>query len=320
VSPDTVTWTQVFSGRSSGQTVQLESYAFSTTSGRYVRIVGHGNSSSHLEQHRGSRDRGTTTRTAVPVLPVASVVASANDGNLPQNTLDNSLATRWSAQGDGQWIRYDLGALAAIDHLDIAWFLGDTRSSSFDIQVSPDTVTWTQVSGRSSGQTVQLESYAFPRRPAVTSASLAMATAPAPGTASRKSRSGARRPAQAPAAGRAPGRAERCHPVARRRLRDPVRRHPQHRDHEWRGGSRERAATDWTNLAAIVRFNPTGTIDARNGGDYAPRAPSPTPRARATTSAWTSTSRPTLHGLRDPGGGTEQLWGARSPSGPSCPR
>ena len=28
-------------------------------------------------------------------------------------------------------------------------------------------------------------------------------------------------------------------------------------------------AADWTNLAAIVRFNPTGTIDARNGGDYA---------------------------------------------------
>src|SRR5213076_2665716 len=77
--------------------------------------------------------------------PVASVVASANDGNLPQNTLDNTLATRWSAQGDGQWIRYDLGGLAAIDHVDIAWYLGDTRVSSFDIQVSLDTVTWTKV-------------------------------------------------------------------------------------------------------------------------------------------------------------------------------
>src|SRR6266516_2358857 len=28
-------------------------------------------------------------------------------------------------------------------------------------------------------------------------------------------------------------------------------------------------AADWTNLAAIVRFNPTGTIDVRNGADYA---------------------------------------------------
>src|SRR5207244_13268901 len=28
-------------------------------------------------------------------------------------------------------------------------------------------------------------------------------------------------------------------------------------------------AADYTNLAPIVRFNPTGTIDARNGGEYA---------------------------------------------------
>src|SRR5437899_11049980 len=100
---------------------------------------------------------------ALAALPAASVVASANDGNVPQNTLDKSLATRWSAQGDGQWIRYDLGALAAIDHLDIAWYLGDTRTASFDIQVSLDAVTWTKVfAGQSSGQTLQLESYAFP--------------------------------------------------------------------------------------------------------------------------------------------------------------
>src|SRR5262249_40599517 len=42
-------------------------------------------------------------------LPVASVTASADDGNVPANVLDGSLATRWSAQGDGQWIRFDLG-------------------------------------------------------------------------------------------------------------------------------------------------------------------------------------------------------------------
>src|SRR2546430_1696415 len=96
-------------------------------------------------------------------LTAASVVASANDGNVPQNTLDKSLATRWSAQGDGQWIRFGLGALATVDHVDIAWYLGNTRIASFDIQVSLDTVTWTQVfSGQSSGQTLQLERYAFP--------------------------------------------------------------------------------------------------------------------------------------------------------------
>src|SRR6266566_3623651 len=159
VSPDTVTWTKVFSGQSSGQTLQFESYAFPTTTGRYVRIVGHGNNTSTWNSVTEVAILGM----ALPAMPVASVVASGNDGNLPQNTVDNNLATRWSAQGDGQWIRYDLGALAAIDHLDIAWYLGDTRASSFDIQVSLDTVTWTKVfSGQSSGQTLQLERYAFP--------------------------------------------------------------------------------------------------------------------------------------------------------------
>src|SRR2546427_12194409 len=78
------------------------------------------------------------------------------------NSIDGYLATRWSAQGDSQWIRYDLGAVAALDQVDIAWYVGDTRIAHFDIQVSLDTVTWTTVfSGQSSGQTLQLEGYAF---------------------------------------------------------------------------------------------------------------------------------------------------------------
>src|SRR2546430_12182098 len=39
---------------------------------------------------------GSAAATIKPV-PVASVVASGDDGNVPQNTLDNNLATRWSA-------------------------------------------------------------------------------------------------------------------------------------------------------------------------------------------------------------------------------
>jgi F5/8 type C domain-containing protein len=100
-------------------------------------------------------------------LPIASVVASAYQSpNAPQNTLDNNLATRWSAYGDGQWIRYDLGAVTAIGPVSIAWYQGTTWASAFDIQVSPDTLTWTTVfSGRSSGQTLQAERYSFPAIP-----------------------------------------------------------------------------------------------------------------------------------------------------------
>src|SRR5438093_10348163 len=81
--------------------------------------------------------------TALPTLSVAAVVASGNDGNVPQNTLDNNLATRWSAYGDGQWIRYDLGALTAIDGVNIAWYLGDRVSDRPYIQDTQDTVNCT---------------------------------------------------------------------------------------------------------------------------------------------------------------------------------
>src|SRR6266571_574555 len=159
VSPDTVTWTKVFSGQSSGQTLQFESYAFPTTTGRYVRIVGHGNNTSTWNSVTEVAILGM----ALPAMPVASVVASGNDGNLPQNTLDKSLATRWSAQGDGQWIQYDIGALTALNRLGIAWYLGDSRVASFDIAVSLDAVTWTKVfSGQSSGTTLQPELYTLP--------------------------------------------------------------------------------------------------------------------------------------------------------------
>src|SRR5262245_3655851 len=47
-------------------------------------------------------------------LPVIATTASADDGNVPANAVDGSLTTRWSASGDGQWIRFDLGTTAAI--------------------------------------------------------------------------------------------------------------------------------------------------------------------------------------------------------------
>src|SRR3989442_800438 len=95
---------------------------------------------------------------------VAAVAASGyQDPNVPQNTLDNNLATRWSAYGDGQWIRYELGMTMAIGSVAMAWHQGTSWASVFEIQVSLDDTTWTPAfSGRSSGQTLQPERYGFP--------------------------------------------------------------------------------------------------------------------------------------------------------------
>src|SRR5947208_2860942 len=172
VSLDTVTWTTVFSGQSSGQTLQLETYAFPPVAARYVRIVGHGQwSGPTLLTLWNSITAAFVSGTPAPaptdaVLPVVSVTASANDFNVPQNTLDHDFSTRWSAYGDPQWIRYDAGVVVGIDRVDIAWYLGNpvvNGPTRFDIQVSLDTVTWTTVfSGQNRGQTTQFETYSFP--------------------------------------------------------------------------------------------------------------------------------------------------------------
>jgi hypothetical protein len=94
------------------------------------------------------------------LLPVFNVTASADDGNVAANTTDGDLSTRWSAYGDGQWIRFDLGTIQAIASVDIAFYAGDLRSSLFDIEVSNDDSIWTKVfSGSSSGTTTEFETF-----------------------------------------------------------------------------------------------------------------------------------------------------------------
>ncbi|WP_428962162.1 polysaccharide lyase family 7 protein [Micromonospora fluostatini] len=109
-----------------------------------------------------------TPAQAATALPVTAVTASSNDGNVPANTLDNNLGTRWSAQGDGSWIRFDLGSSVQVGSVAIAWYQGNQRASSFAVQTSTNASTWTTaVSQRqSSGSTLQLETYDFTDRSA----------------------------------------------------------------------------------------------------------------------------------------------------------
>ena len=96
---------------------------------------------------------------------VKSVTASSYESgssNTPENTLDVNLGTRWSAEGDGQWIRYDLGAVRLVQSVDMAFFNGDQRSALFNIYLSGangDSVLVYE--GKSSGETVELENFDF---------------------------------------------------------------------------------------------------------------------------------------------------------------
>lgn len=97
-------------------------------------------------------------------VPAANVTASAYTSTfVPANTVDGSLSTRWAGNGDGVWIRYDLGATKTIGYVKLAWYQGTTRTYTFDVQTSTDGTTWTTRINRrvSSGTTTALETYDF---------------------------------------------------------------------------------------------------------------------------------------------------------------
>lgn len=96
-----------------------------------------------------------------PASALAVVASAADGGNLPENTVDGNLDTRWSAEGDGQWIRYDLGEQKQLSVIKIAWHQGDSRIATFDVQISSDEANWTTVLDRttSNGATLDLETH-----------------------------------------------------------------------------------------------------------------------------------------------------------------
>lgn len=96
--------------------------------------------------------------------PSITVSAIGNQvGNTPQNTIDNSLTTRWSQPGIGQWIRYDLGRVQQVWAVDVAFYAGNQRTSFFAVEVSDDDEIYEHVlsEGVSSGMTTGLERFAF---------------------------------------------------------------------------------------------------------------------------------------------------------------
>jgi poly(beta-D-mannuronate) lyase len=97
-------------------------------------------------------------------LQVTGVSASGDDGNVPANTLDNNLSTRWSDEGDGAWIQYDLGSAQTVGSVSIAWHKGNTRKDTFDVQLSEDGSSWTTVLARktTSGTTLEPQKFDFP--------------------------------------------------------------------------------------------------------------------------------------------------------------
>ena len=95
-------------------------------------------------------------------------IASADDGNgnVAANVLDGDLNTRWSANGDGQWIQFCLAAEENVSGVEIAFYSGNSRSYRFDIQTSLNGSTWSSAGSglTSNGTSLNLEAFTFSSR------------------------------------------------------------------------------------------------------------------------------------------------------------
>lgn len=81
--------------------------------------------------------------------------------NIPENTLDNDFASRWTSVGE-QNINYDLGEIVKMNSISIAFYQGASRVYNFKIEISVDGNSWQTVyDGKSTGVTDEFTKYEF---------------------------------------------------------------------------------------------------------------------------------------------------------------
>jgi len=101
-------------------------------------------------------------------LPIAATSESGDDGggHTVAMTIDGNYSTYWQSTTNGTssaFVQYDLGSNKSVSSVKIAWYLGNTRATWFDVDTSTDGTNWTVVlSGiNSSGTSTALETYSF---------------------------------------------------------------------------------------------------------------------------------------------------------------
>ena len=88
----------------------------------------------------------------------------------PEQALDGNLKTAWMAEGDGEWIQFDLGSVQKIKAVKLAFAKGNERIYTVDIQTSETGAdkTWTTVleKVKNTGKSIDLESFDLKSTPA----------------------------------------------------------------------------------------------------------------------------------------------------------
>nr|WP_308425458.1 ThuA domain-containing protein [Micromonospora parathelypteridis] len=149
VSPDNVAWSPVHTTTTGDGGVDDLTV---TGTGRYLRVYGTqratqwGYSLWDLNVY-GTSSGGTLLSRGRPVTTSSVEPGSAH---VAANAVDGNAATRWgSAYADPQWISVDLGASHTLDRVRLTWEAAYARA--YQVQVSPDNVTWSPVHTTTSG-------------------------------------------------------------------------------------------------------------------------------------------------------------------------
>ena len=165
VSQDGKAFTNVFSGKSDGTSLNEQKYDFQSKTGRFIRVMVNGNTQSDWVSISEVKIYGYKTFSESCVKsPISQVSAASSQVGFPSaNTIDNNLNTIWSSYGVGSWIQLDLGASKNICDIDIAWYKGNQRQNNFVISTSLDGKSYkTVLTTKSSGNTLSYENYEFP--------------------------------------------------------------------------------------------------------------------------------------------------------------
>jgi hypothetical protein len=95
------------------------------------------------------------------ILIVAANDDGSHDGHGPAYAIDGNLTneSRWSSEGIGKAITFDLGQTSSVRALNVQWYQGNLRAFSFNVDTSTNNTEWTSALGNgvSSGTSASLE-------------------------------------------------------------------------------------------------------------------------------------------------------------------
>lgn len=143
--------------QSSGTSAAFEIFKV-TAPGRFLRIVGSGNS---VDRFNSYKEVQVFAEAPLTQLTPVAVSASQSEESAPAEAVaDGNLNTYWLGSGVRTHLTLDWGATQEVKQVRIAFYNGNARVYGFQVRTSPDGVTYTSAgSFQSSGTTSSFESF-----------------------------------------------------------------------------------------------------------------------------------------------------------------